>query len=136
MRKRRLPELLEVLRFQREDMYGTAPVRERGRWYGDYPYRTDRAMKVPRWIYRLNTELALITSVDEVRWEGETLHIGGYAFIRGIPAAHKGSQRVSVLAVGTGRFRRLRLALHPIRFKTRSTHRPRSPSVARARPRT
>jgi CDP-glycerol glycerophosphotransferase len=124
VRRRMMPELLEVLRFQREDVHDTPPVRERGRWYGDYPYRKDRSRKVPRWIYRLDTELALVTMVDDLRWEGENLHIGGYAFIRGIPADHEGAQRVTVLLVGTGRFRRLRLALHPIRFKTRPVQRP------------
>jgi CDP-glycerol glycerophosphotransferase len=124
VRRRLMPELLEVLRFQREDMPEAAPVRVRGRWYGDYPYRTDRAMRIPSWIYRLNTELALITQVDELWWEGETLHISGFAFIRGIAVDREGAQRITVLMVGTGRFRRLRLALHPIRFRTRATHRP------------
>jgi CDP-glycerol glycerophosphotransferase len=124
VRRRMMPELLEVLRFQREDMPDRAPVRVRARWYGDYPYRTDRSKRIPKWIYRLDTELALVTQVDDLHWEGETLHIGGYAFIRGIPADRKGGQRVTVLMVGIGPFRRLRLALHPIRFKTRATHRP------------
>ena len=124
VRGRMMPELLEVLRFHREDLYETAPVRERGRWYGNYPYRNDRAMNVPRWIYRLDTELTLVTMVDELRWEGEKLKIGGYSFIRGIPVDREGSQRVTVLLIGIGPFRRLRLALHPIRFKTRSVFRP------------
>ncbi len=81
-------------------------------------------MGIPSWIYRLNTELGLTTQVDELWWEDETLHISGYAFIRGIAADREGAQRVTVLVVGTGRLRRLRLALHPIRFKTKATHRP------------
>src|SRR5947208_6685341 len=125
VRRRMMPELLEVLRFQREDMPEAAPLRVRGRWYGDYPYRTDRAMRVPSSIYRLGVEMRLITQVDDLHWEGETLHIGGFAFIRGIAVDHERAQRVTVLMVpAAARMRRLRLALAPIRFRTRSTHRP------------
>jgi CDP-glycerol glycerophosphotransferase len=124
VRRRLMPELLEVLRFQREDMRDAAPVRVRGRWYGDYPFRTDRALRIPKWIYRLDSEMPLFAQVDELWWEGETLHISGFAFIRGIAVDRESAQRVSVLAVGGTRFRRLRLALAPTRFSTRSTHRP------------
>jgi CDP-glycerol glycerophosphotransferase len=124
VRRRLMPELLEVLRFQREDMRDAAPIRVRGRWYGDYPFRTDRRLKIPSWIYRLDSEMPLFAQVDELWWEGETLHIRGFAFIRGIPVEREGAQRVSVLAVGGDRLRRVRLALAPIRFRTKSTHRP------------
>ena len=125
VRRRMMPELLEVLRFQREDIRQTPPVRDHGRWYGDYPYRNDRSKGVPRWIYRLSTELRLSARVDDLRWDGETLHIGGFGFIRGIPADREGAQRVRVLVVpANARFRRLRLALAPTRFKTWSTYRP------------
>jgi CDP-glycerol glycerophosphotransferase len=124
VRRRLMPELLEVLRFQREDMSEAAPVRVRGRWYGDYPFRTDRALKIPSWIYRLEIEMPLVAQVDELWWEGETLHISGFAFIRGVAVDHAGAQRISVLMVRGTRLRRLLLALAPIRFRTRSTHRP------------
>src|SRR5207249_646263 len=53
VRRRQMPQLLEVLRFQREDLAETPPVRVRGRWYGDYPFRTDAALAVPPSVYRL-----------------------------------------------------------------------------------
>ena len=125
VRRRLVPELLEVLRFEREDLGDAAPVRERGRWFGDYPYRHDRALKVPSWIYRLGPqEMPLHARIDELRWDGDRLHVAGYAFIRGVPVDHRRAQRVSVLAVRGHRLRRLRLALIPIRFRTRSAHRP------------
>ena len=31
-----------------------------------------------------------MTQVDELRWEGEKLHIGGFAFIRGFPPTARG----------------------------------------------
>jgi CDP-glycerol glycerophosphotransferase len=124
VRRRLMPELLEVLRFQREDMRDVAPVRERGRWYGDYPFRTDRSLKIPRWIYRLDGEMPLYAQVDELWWEGERLHIRGFAFIRGVPVDRRGAQRISVLALSGSRLRRVRLALVPVRFRTRAEHRP------------
>src|SRR4051794_7673903 len=38
VRRRLVPELLEVLRFAREDLAATPPVLRHGRWYGDYPF--------------------------------------------------------------------------------------------------
>jgi CDP-glycerol glycerophosphotransferase len=124
VRRRLMPELLEVLRFQREDMSETPPVRVRVRWYGDYPFRTDRRLRIPSWIYRLDTEMPLVAQVDRLWWEGETLHLAGFAFIRGVAVDRKGAQRVSVSMVRPGRFRRVRLALLATRFKTKSTERP------------
>jgi CDP-glycerol glycerophosphotransferase len=125
VRRRLLPDVLAVLRFEREDASDTPPLLERGRWYGDYPFRGDAALGVPRWIYRLGPqEMPLHARIDELRWEGERLHISGYAFIRGVPVDRRRSQRVSVLAVQGHRLRRLRLALMPIRFRTRAVERP------------
>jgi CDP-glycerol glycerophosphotransferase len=124
VRRRLMPELLEVLRFRREDLHDTPPVRERWRWYGDYPYRHDRRLRIPRWIYRLENEMPLHAQVDELHWEGDRLHVSGFAFIRGVPAGREGAQRIKVLAIGGERLRRVRLALMPIRFRTRSVHRP------------
>jgi CDP-glycerol glycerophosphotransferase len=55
VRRRRMPELLEVLRFQREDLASTRPVRVGGRWYGDYPFRANAAeLGIPDSAYRLS----------------------------------------------------------------------------------
>ena len=124
VRRRLMPELLEVLRFQREDMRDTPPLRVRGRWYGDYPFRDDPRLKIPSWIYRLDSEMPLHAQIDELWWDGETLRMRGFAFIRGVPVDREGAQRVSVLAIRGERLRRVRLALMPTRFRTTSTHRP------------
>ena len=42
-----MPELLEVVRFQKEEIGRTPPLRIRGRWYGDYPFRTDDRLQHP-----------------------------------------------------------------------------------------
>jgi CDP-glycerol glycerophosphotransferase len=55
VRRRLMPELLEVLRFQREDLAHTPPVRVRGRWYADYPFRAAAAeLGIPDSVYRLS----------------------------------------------------------------------------------
>ena len=124
VRRRLMPELLEVLRFQREDMADAAPVQVRGRWYGDYPYRTDKAMGIPSWIYRLNTELALTAQVDELWWEGELLHISRLRVHQGHRRRREGAQRVTVLVGRHRRLRRLRRAApDPLRRKAMSTAR-------------
>ena len=81
VRRRALPELLEVLRFQDEDLEETPPLRRLGGWFGDYPYRRDRRLGISRSVYRLDEELDLEARIEDVRWEGETLRIEGYAYI-------------------------------------------------------
>ncbi len=53
VRHRRVPELLEVLRFEREELRRNPKVRIGGRAYGDYPFLGDPA--IPRRVYRLDT---------------------------------------------------------------------------------
>jgi len=53
VRRRLMPELLEVLRFQKDEFAARPTVRIAGRRYGDYPYRTDPELAIPRSIYRL-----------------------------------------------------------------------------------
>jgi CDP-glycerol glycerophosphotransferase len=115
VRRRALPELLEVLRFQAEDLGETPPVRGLRHWYGDYPYRTDRPLGIPRRVYRLRDELALVSRVKDVRWDGDTLRIEGHAYIDMIGAPEKDSQKVEVVARPTGSvWRRARVAAEPV----------------------
>jgi glycosyltransferase involved in cell wall biosynthesis len=54
VRRRLMPELLEVVRF--EQAGGVRhKVRIRGRTYGDYPFLDDPALGIPRRVYRLDT---------------------------------------------------------------------------------
>jgi CDP-glycerol glycerophosphotransferase len=55
VRRGALPELLEVLRFERERLGARPRVRRAGRLYGDYPYLDDPALGIPRSVYRLDT---------------------------------------------------------------------------------
>jgi CDP-glycerol glycerophosphotransferase len=100
VRRRRLPELLEVLRFQREQLPHTPPLRRGRRWYGDYPFRGDPA--VPASVFRLrrsDPQLAATASIEAVRRDGDRIVVHGRAAISGLG----GAQRVTVKAVPPGR---------------------------------
>jgi CDP-glycerol glycerophosphotransferase len=55
VRRRRLPELLAVLRFEREQLPAHPRVLRGGRVYGAYPFLDDPALGIPRSVYRLDT---------------------------------------------------------------------------------
>jgi CDP-glycerol glycerophosphotransferase len=124
VRRRMMPELLEVIRFQKEELHSTPPLRIRGRWYGDYPFRTDRRLKIPHSIYRLKHEFSMGAGLDDVREVGGKVRISGHAYINGIAAAAEGDQRVTVSLLKPGRLTRVRLIASALRVLTRSTYRP------------
>ncbi|HET8673991.1 MAG TPA: glycosyltransferase, partial [Thermoleophilaceae bacterium] len=123
VRRRLVDELLEVLRFEREELHDTPPIRERGRWYGDYPFRGDRRLRVPRSVYRLERELSLDPRLDSARFDGDALRLDGYGFIRGLGAAGPGSQRVTLGLVRPGRMRAVRQRLAPVRMSVSEVER-------------
>jgi CDP-glycerol glycerophosphotransferase len=55
VRRRKLPELLEVLRFEATALHARPRTVIRGRLYGDYPFLRDAELAVPRAVYRLDT---------------------------------------------------------------------------------
>jgi CDP-glycerol glycerophosphotransferase len=118
VRRRALTELLEVLRFEDEDLGEVPPIRRGRRWYGDYPYRTDERLRIPQEVYRLEEELAPVARLRDVRWEGDALRIEGYAYVDLIGAPEAGAQKVELVARRVGsRFSRIRL-------RTAAVHRP------------
>jgi CDP-glycerol glycerophosphotransferase len=109
-------ELLEVLRFGREDRAATPPQRRRrlGRWYGDYPFRDDDRLAIPRSTYRLgkrDPELSLRATIDGLDRDGDRLVVRGHAHVDGLAVTAPGDQAVRVLAVRPGRWQRLRVRL-------------------------
>ncbi len=119
-----MPELIEVLRFEKQEMAGTPPVRERGRWYGDYPFRTDERLKIPASVYRLEGELSLRAALETLERDGDGIRIAGHAYVTGVGAPEPGSQKVEVSALRPGRLRRVRLITSAVRLPTRATERP------------
>jgi CDP-glycerol glycerophosphotransferase len=113
-RRRLLPELLAVVKAERTgELQHTRAVRRGLHYYGDYPFRTDRALGVPRRVYRLDKELNLRARVDDVWWEGETLHIKGIAHIGLLDVASPRSGRLSLSLVSA----HLRVSPVPLRVE-------------------
>ena len=99
VRRRMLPELLEIRRFQREELSDTPPVLIRGRWYADHPYRTDPALKIPQRLFRVDKELQFSAEFEAVRWDGKRLALEGWAFVGGVGAPKRNAQHVSITAL-------------------------------------
>jgi CDP-glycerol glycerophosphotransferase len=124
VRRRLMPELLEVLRFQREELRDRPPVEIRGRWYGDYPFREDKRLEIPRSVYLLEGELGLRVEIDSLDWDGDRLQVKGNAFIRGIGAARPDTQQLKVVALRRGRLRRVRIRLTAVKLDAKLVRRP------------
>lgn len=81
-RRRLVPELMEVVKAERAGELSLLRAVRKGRsYYGDYPFRTDRELAVPDEVYRLDRELGVRARVDDVWWEGDTLHLEGFAHL-------------------------------------------------------
>ena len=124
VRRRLVPELFEVLRFQREELWNSVPLRIRGRWYGDYPFRTDERLKIPSSVYRLGGEFALAAAIEDLTADAGGLRVSGYAYIAGIGVADRRAQRLDVSLVRRGRLRRVRLMVAAVHLPARAVHRP------------
>ena len=124
VRRRLMPELLQVLRFEKERLRDTPPLRVGRHWYGDYPFRTDRELAVPSSVYRLDKELSATPHVDALRWDGDELDVDGYMYISGVGAPSAASQRVRVTLLRRGRLRAIRQRIAALRLETKPQHRP------------
>jgi CDP-glycerol glycerophosphotransferase len=124
VRRKLMPELLEVLRFQRERMRDMPPIEIRGRWYGNYPYFDDPRLKIPRSVYSLQKELSMRAEIESLDWDGERLHVSGNAFVRGVGAPERDTQKLKVIALRKGPLKRVRIRLTGIRLPTKIVHRP------------
>jgi CDP-glycerol glycerophosphotransferase len=117
VRRRALPELLEVLRFQAESLAETPPIRLADAWYGDYPFREDPRLGLSPAVCRLDAELAPVVRIERVELDDGTLRLEGYAYIELIGAPEPGSQAVQLVARPEGGGQRI-----PLRAE--AVHRP------------
>jgi CDP-glycerol glycerophosphotransferase len=105
VRHRLLPELLDVVRFENEREAALTPFVRRGRTiYGDYPFRDDPALDIPSETYRLRPdEVPMPAMVEDVWWDGDELHLTGYAYIANVPLASERAGRLRLTLEETGR---------------------------------
>jgi len=115
VRREALPELLEVLRFQDEEMADTPPIRIGRHWYGDYPYLDDARLAIPRRVFRLRTELAASAFIERLAWEGDALRIYGSAYLTRIGAPAQGFQHLRFVLRKAGSLRSTRLQVEELR---------------------
>ena len=134
VRRRMLPELLEMLRFEREDLRDTPPVRIRGAWYADHPFRTDRRLRIPQRLFRVDKELDFSPGLSSVRWEDGRLRVEGWAYVAGVGAPTPSAQHVRLTALTQGRLRSVRLRVSGIRARASSVERPEPPLGAGGEP--
>jgi CDP-glycerol glycerophosphotransferase len=104
VRRRMLPELLEVVRFENSgDMSLTPFVRRGRRFFGDYPFRGDPAVGVPDDVYRLSKEeIPMPARIEDVWWDGEVLHLSGFAYIAFLPLESQRSGRIRLTLEESG----------------------------------
>jgi CDP-glycerol glycerophosphotransferase len=120
VRRRMMPELLEVLRFEKNGGIGGTPVIRRGRrFWGDYPFRGDPDLAIPDTVYRLDRdELPLRARIEDVSWDGDHLRLTGFAYIGFLDLSREGSTRIRLTLEESG---------HPesvVGLKVRSVRRP------------
>jgi len=120
LRRRMLPELLDVLRFHHERLAQVPPIPVRGGWEGDYPFRGDRRLAIPRRVYRLGVELRASATVASLHWDGDELVVQGAASLTVAGAPAPGAPHVQLIAVRPGRLARLRRHAMPWRLRTTS----------------
>lgn len=121
--ERRVPELLDLLRFQRERVLHARPTRSRGRYYAAYPV----AGPLPRSATRLgrgDPELALTAHLEDVRFEHGKLRLYGHAYVNALGANRPDSQQIAIGAVRPGRLRPLRMRFAPTVLPTHPARRP------------
>jgi CDP-glycerol glycerophosphotransferase len=124
VRRRAMPELLEVLRFQREELDETPAVRIGGRFYGDYPYRTDARLAIPKEVFRLGQELTITAQIEALGVADGKLRVTGHAYMRALGAPEPDTAKVRLHLVRRGRFRRLKERTTALALDTRAVHRP------------
>ena len=93
--RRMLPELLEVRRFQQEEMARHAAGEDRRALVRRLPVPDRPAARIPRSLFRVDRDLDFTPWIDTLRWEDGALRIEGGGSVGGIGAAAPTSQRVT-----------------------------------------
>ncbi|MCO5999595.1 bifunctional glycosyltransferase/CDP-glycerol:glycerophosphate glycerophosphotransferase [Actinoallomurus rhizosphaericola] len=83
-----LPQLIEVLKFDRSEKWRMEVVRRgrlRPRYYAKYPFFEDASLNLPTSLYDIGEELELQAGVDDVTCQDGRLRIDGHAYVKHLP---------------------------------------------------
>jgi CDP-glycerol glycerophosphotransferase len=117
LRRERMPELVEVVRFHNQRGASIPAVRHRGRYEGGYPFRRDERLAIPPHTFRLgrrDEDLALTPHLAAVEAAGPRLILRGRSEINALP----GPARSAIVALAPGRLQSLQLRVNPVRVPT------------------
>ncbi|GAA3749601.1 bifunctional glycosyltransferase/CDP-glycerol:glycerophosphate glycerophosphotransferase [Salinactinospora qingdaonensis] len=142
VRKRHLAALLETLTFQKSVELKNAPVVRRGmHYYVNYPFFESSApaggesdvepaaghVRVPREIYRIDSELRVRQKTERVEWRDGRLVVAGRVGLHHLRPRRRWQQHLLAFAVNTTTRRRI-----PVPVKVRRAAEYRLPDVADA----
>jgi CDP-glycerol glycerophosphotransferase len=91
-----LDELLEVVSFEKLNPRGAPAVTRLGRVYAKLPFYGDRRTRVPRRIFRYDSELELVTRITAVDVREGSLEVAGWAYINHLACPGPGDQKLRV----------------------------------------
>ncbi|GAA4236901.1 hypothetical protein GCM10022254_47610 [Actinomadura meridiana] len=118
LRRRMLPELLEVLRFVQLRKVGDAPRVRRGmrrHWYAEYPFFEDEERAVPLDVYDVTAELRPYAAIDRAEWVDGRLRVEGHAYIRHLDSSTEDDSRIRVWLLASNKRGLMRVPIQRVR---------------------
>ncbi|QKW39210.1 CDP-glycerol glycerophosphotransferase family protein [Actinomadura sp. NAK00032] len=116
--ERKVPELLEVLRFEESGLQDARLVskgRLRSRWYARYPFFEDAERRVPEAVYDVTEEIGLWADVDRVEWDVDTLILEGHAHFDRFAVTSAADSRIRLWMRDAKTGREIRLPVERVR---------------------
>jgi CDP-glycerol glycerophosphotransferase len=106
IRKRAVAQLKELLDWRLEQPVTTVPmVRRLGRLRADLPFRTDRTLRIPAWVYRPHwRDVDPFVLVEGVSWQGNRMVVSGCAYVPSVDISRRrNTSKIVILRPSSGR---------------------------------
>ncbi|WP_301174190.1 bifunctional glycosyltransferase/CDP-glycerol:glycerophosphate glycerophosphotransferase [Actinomadura geliboluensis] len=116
--ERKVPELLDVLRFEANGLQDVPVVskgRLRPRWYARYPFYEDAELRIPEAVYEVTEEIGLLADVDGVEWDVDTLIVQGHARFDRFEVSSEADSRIRLWMRDAKTGREIRLPVERVR---------------------
>ncbi|WP_245974456.1 bifunctional glycosyltransferase/CDP-glycerol:glycerophosphate glycerophosphotransferase [Thermomonospora umbrina] len=115
--RRRLAELLSVLKFVELGGLKKTPVSKRGRrarFYAAYPYHDDADLQIPADVYDVTDELLPVARLDRAAWVDGRLRVEGHAYIPRLASGSPEDSRIRLWLRGPHRLLRVGLQIERV----------------------